>query len=493
MSDPADLTMAEAGRALRAGELSAVELFEAVRQRASMTEANLHAYLTLDAEGARAAAEAADAAFAGGVDAGPLQGIPIAVKDNMATRGLETTCGSKILSGYLPPYDATAVQRLRTGGAVIVGKTNLDEFAMGSSTENSAYGPTRNPWDTDRVPGGSSGGSAAAVAAGSALAALGSDTGGSIRQPASLCGVVGMKPTYGLVSRYGLVAFASSLDQIGPIGRTVEDAITLLSAVAGWDPRDATSYRGDLPDFSAAVDQGIAGLRVGVVRELSGEGIDPEVQEVFGGMVDALAADGAAVTEVSLPSFSHALSAYYLIAPAECSANLARFDGVRYGLRVEGATVEEMMAASRAEGFGPEVIRRVLLGTYALSAGYYDAFYGRAQKVRTLIIQDFATAYEHVDVLVSPVSPTTAFALGERVDDPLSMYLSDLCTIPLNLAGDPGISVPIGTDSGGLPVGFQVMAPALGEAVLFQAAAAVERLADFTARPVMATSEVTTP
>ncbi len=493
MSDPADLTMAEAGRALRAGELSSVELFEAVRQRASMTEANLHAYLTLDAEGARAAAEAADAAFAGGVDAGPLQGIPIAVKDNMATRGLETTCGSKILSGYLPPYDATAVQRLRTGGAVIVGKTNLDEFAMGSSTENSGYGPTRNPWDTDRVPGGSSGGSAAAVAAGSALAALGSDTGGSIRQPASLCGVVGMKPTYGLVSRYGLVAFASSLDQIGPIGRTVEDAITLLSAVAGWDPRDATSYRGDLPDFSAAVDQGIAGLRVGVVRELSGEGIDPEVQEVFGGMVDALAADGAAVTEVSLPSFSHALSAYYLIAPAECSANLARFDGVRYGLRVEGATVEEMMAASRAEGFGPEVIRRVLLGTYALSAGYYDAFYGRAQKVRTLIIQDFATAYEHVDVLVSPVSPTTAFALGERVDDPLSMYLSDLCTIPLNLAGDPGISVPIGTDSGGLPVGFQVMAPALGEAVLFQAAAAVERLADFTARPVMATSEVTTP
>ncbi len=493
MSDPADLTMAEAGRALRAGELSSVELFEAVRQRASMTEANLHAYLTLDAEGARAAAEAADAAFAGGVDAGPLQGIPIAVKDNMATRGLETTCGSKILSGYLPPYDATAVQRLRTGGAVIVGKTNLDEFAMGSSTENSGYGPTRNPWDTDRVPGGSSGGSAAAVAAGSALAALGSDTGGSIRQPASLCGVVGMKPTYGLVSRYGLVAFASSLDQIGPIGRTVEDAITLLSAVAGWDPRDATSYRGDLPDFSAAVDQGIAGLRVGVVRELSGEGIDPEVQEVFGGMVDALAADGAAVTEVSLPSFSHALSAYYLIAPAECSANLARFDGVRYGLRVEGATVEEMMAASRAQGFGPEVIRRVLLGTYALSAGYYDAFYGRAQKVRTLIIQDFATAYEHVDVLVSPVSPTTAFALGERVDDPLSMYLSDLCTIPLNLAGDPGISVPIGTDSGGLPVGFQVMAPALGEAVLFQAAAAVERLADFTARPVMATSEVTTP
>ncbi len=490
MTDPADLTVAAAGGALRSGELTSQELTDAVLRRAAVTESHLHAYLTLDQDGARAAAAAADEALAAGDDRGPLHGIPIALKDNMVTRGMETTCSSRILAGYRPPYDATVVSRLRDAGAVITGKTNLDEFAMGSSTENSAYGPTRNPWDTERVPGGSSGGAAAVVAAGSALGALGSDTGGSIRQPAALCGVVGMKPTYGLVSRYGLVAFASSLDQIGPISRSVGDAADLLAAVAGHDPDDATSYRGEVPDFTARLEAGPAGLRVGVVTELSEEGIDPEVVAAFRATIDRLAAEGAEIVELSLPSTAYALSAYYLIAPAEASANLARFDGVRYGLRLDGSTVEDMMAATRADGFGPEVQRRILLGTYALSAGYYDAFYGQAQKVRTLIRRDFAAAYEQADVLVSPTSPTTAFLLGERTDDPLAMYLSDACSIPSNMAGDPAISVPVGLDGRGLPVGFQVMAPALGEQVLFRAAAAVEHLAGFTARPALATSEV---
>jgi aspartyl-tRNA(Asn)/glutamyl-tRNA(Gln) amidotransferase subunit A len=489
MSDPADLTIAEAGAALRDGGLSSAELLEAVRRRATMTEAILHSYLTIDAAGAEAAAAAADAAFAKGEDRGPLQGIPVALKDNMVTRGVETTAGSQILAGWRPPYDGTAVARLRQSGAVIVGKTNLDEFAMGSSTENSAYGPSRNPWDADRVPGGSSGGSAAVVSVGSALAAFGSDTGGSIRQPAALCGVVGMKPTYGLVSRYGLIAFASSLDQIGPFTRTVEDSVIALEAVAGHDPFDATSYRGEFPEFGARLGEGVDGLRVGVVTELAGDGIEPGVLSAFTAMLERLAAAGAVIEEMSLPSISYALSAYYLIAPAECSANLARFDGVRFGLREEGDTVEEMMAATRAAGFGPEVTRRILLGTYALSAGYYDAFYGQAQKVRTLVIDDFKQAYDRVDVLVTPTSPSTAFTVGERTDDPLAMYLSDICTIPTNLAGDPGISVPIGLDDAGLPIGFQVLAPALGEPVMFQAAAAVERLAEFAVRPQLASSE----
>ncbi len=435
-------------------------------------------------------AEAADAAFAAGEVQGPLQGIPVALKDNMCTRGMPTTCSSKILDGYEPPYDATVAARLRAGGAVIVGKTNLDEFAMGSSTENSAYGPTFNPWDPATVPGGSSGGSAAAVAAGTALVALGSDTGGSIRQPASLCGIVGMKPTYGLVSRYGLIAFASSLDQIGPMTRTVADAVALLETVAGFDPLDATSYRGEVPSFGRSLEAGVAGLRIGVVTELTSEGIDSQVLGAVTSMLDDLAEAGADISEVSLPSTTYGLPAYYLIAPAECSANLARFDGVRYGLRVEGETTEEMMARTRAEGFGPEVVRRVLLGTYALSAGYYDAFYGRALRVRTLIRRDFERAYEDVDVLVSPTSPTTAFAVGERAADPLAMYYSDVCTIPSNLTGDPGISVPIGVDDAGLPIGFQVMAPALEEERLFRVAAEVERLAAFSARPALATSEV---
>ena len=480
MSDPADLTIVEAGSALRSGEITAVALLEAVRRRIAMTEANLHAYLTIDAAGAEASAVAADEAFAGGEDQGPLQGIPIALKDNMVTRGVETTASSQILAGWYPPYDATVVTRLRSAGAIIIGKTNLDEFAMGSSTENSAYGTSRNPWDPERVPGGSSGGSAAAVAVGSALAALGSDTGGSIRQPASLCGVVGMKPTYGLVSRYGLIAFASSLDQIGPIARTVDDALAVLEAISGHDPEDATSYRGETPDFGSQIDRGVDGLRIGVVSELAGAGTEPAVAAAFRDMLERLEGAGAEITELSLPSTEYALSAYYLIAPAECSANLARFDGVRYGLRVEGgATVEDMMAATRAEGFGPEVTRRILLGTYALSAGYYDAYYGQAQKVRTLIKADFDAAFQDVDLIACPVTPTTAFGIGAHGDDPLSMYLEDVFTLPANLAGIPGLSFPVGFDSDGLPIGMQFMAPHLGEPQLFSAAHAYQSAASW--------------
>jgi aspartyl-tRNA(Asn)/glutamyl-tRNA(Gln) amidotransferase subunit A len=396
---------------------------------------------------------------------------------------VETTAGSQILAGYIPPYDATVVAKLRGGGAVIVGKTNLDEFAMGSSTENSAYGPSYNPWDLRRVPGGSSGGSAAAVAAGSALLALGSDTGGSIRQPASLCGVVGMKPTYGTVSRYGLIAFASSLDQIGPFTRTVEDSALALSSIWGQDPMDSTSHSGEYPDPLAALDRGVDGLTVGIVTELSGEGFEPAVEAATRDTVTRLEKSGVEVVEVSLPTFEIALSAYYLIAPAEASSNLARFDGIRYGLRVEGATTEELMARTRAEGFGPEVTRRILLGTYSLSAGYYDAFYGQAQRVRAAIQEDFARAYNQVDVLVSPTSPTVAFEAGARTADPLAMYLSDICNIPANLAGHPAISVPIGLDESGLPIGFQVMAPPLGEQVMYQVAAEVERQAGFDLVP----------
>lgn len=484
----ADLTIVEAGSALRKDETSARALLESVLERAAFTEADIHAYLTIDREGAKSAANVADDELTGGVDRGPLHGIPIALKDNMCTRGIETTCSSRILAGYRPPYDATAVVRLKAAGAVIVGKTNLDEFAMGSSTENSAYGPTRNPWDPTRVPGGSSGGSAAVVAVGSALGALGSDTGGSIRQPASLCGVVGLKPTYGLVSRFGLVAFGSSLDQIGPLTKTVEDAAHLFAAVAGHDPLDATSYPGPVPVVADQLNKGVAGLRVGVIAQFSGEGIQTDVATAVGGVVDRLSAAGAQVKEVDLPVFELALSAYYLVAPAEASANLARFDGVRYGLRLPGGTVEEMMGATRADGFGPEVTRRILLGTYALSAGYYDAFYGQAQKVRANLRRQLEDVYRSFDVLVSPTSPTTAFALGAKTDDPLSMYLSDVCNIPANLAGHPAITVPIGLDRDGLPIGFQIMAPSLGEAMLFRVAAEVERIANFEAVPAMAVS-----
>jgi len=486
LSSLTDLNIVEAGELLRSGEVTAVGLLEAVFDRAHKTEAQLHAFLTLDYGGARAAAEAADDHLAAGIDQGPLQGIPVALKDNMCTRGVETTAASQILAGYHPPYDATVVTRLRDAGAVIVGKTNLDEFAMGSSTENSGYGTSFNPWDISRVPGGSSGGSAAAVAIGSAFTALGSDTGGSIRQPASLSGIVGLKPTYGTVSRYGLIAFASSLDQIGPLSKTVTDAALTLETVWGHDPLDATSYAGPYPDPASGLDLGVSGMKVGVVTELSGEGYEPEVEAAVARMIDQLAKAGAEIVELSLPTFEIALSAYYLIAPAECSANLARFDGIRYGHRAEGATTEALMARTRAEGFGPEVTRRILLGTYALSAGYYDAFYGQAQRVRAAIQEDFARAYESVDVLVSPTSPTVAFKAGDRVDDPLAMYLSDICTIPSNLSGHPAMSVPIGVDAQGLPIGFQVMAPALGESTMFRVAAEVERLAAFAAKPQLA-------
>ncbi|MBX3287412.1 MAG: Asp-tRNA(Asn)/Glu-tRNA(Gln) amidotransferase subunit GatA [Actinobacteria bacterium] len=473
---PAPNTALALAAAIRAGERSAVDVLDEHLARIEAAEPEIHAFNVVNAEAARPVAEAVDRRVADGEDPGALAGVPLALKDNLCTRGVPTTCSSKILEGWVPPYDATVVERLLASGAVVVGKTNLDEFAMGSSTENSAFGPTRNPVDTSRVPGGSSGGSAAAVAAGFAPISLGSDTGGSIRQPAALCGVVGVKPTYGLVSRYGLIAFASSLDQIGPFATTVADAALLLEVIAGHDPADATSIPQDVPAISDHLDDGVAGLRVGLVSELMGEGIHPDVAARVREAADALAAAGATVEEVSVPAVTYGLSAYYLIAPAEASSNLARFDGVRYGLRVDGATTNEMMVNTRTAGFGDEVKRRIMLGTYALSAGYYDAFYGKAQKVRTLICRDFAAAYERFDVLLSPTSPTTAFELG-AIHDPLTMYLNDICTIPTNLAGHAAMSVPFGTGAHGLPVGVQVLAPALGEVPMFQAAAAIEAAA----------------
>jgi len=462
--------------AVRTGERSALDVVEEHLARIEAAEADVHAFNLVTADQARAAAAAVDQRVADGEDPGPLAGVPVALKDNMCTRGVVTTASSKILEGWVPPYDATVVERLRASGAVVVGKTNLDEFAMGSSTENSAFGPTHNPLDLARVPGGSSGGSAAAVAAGFAPLSLGSDTGGSIRQPAAFCGVVGVKPTYGVVSRYGLIAFASSLDQIGPFADTVADAALLLEAIAGHDPADATSIPQDAPDISPHLSDGVAGLRVGLITELMGEGIAPDIAARVREAADALAAAGATVEEVSVPAVTYGLSAYYLIAPAEASSNLARFDGVRYGLRVEGGTTNDMMVATRTAGFGDEVKRRIMLGTYALSAGYYDAFYGQAQKVRTLIVRDFAAAYERFDVLLSPTAPTTAFEIG-AIADPLTMYLNDICTIPTNLAGHPAMSVPFGTGTDGLPVGVQVLAPALGEIAMFRAAAALEAAA----------------
>jgi aspartyl-tRNA(Asn)/glutamyl-tRNA(Gln) amidotransferase subunit A len=465
------------------GEVSAVEIARAHVDRIAATDAAVHAFLHVDTDGALAAAAAVDAARAAGEPLGPLAGVPVAVKDVLATRGLPTTCGSRILAGWVPPYDATVVVRLRAAGAVVLGKTNMDEFAMGSSTENSAYGPTGNPWDLSRVPGGSGGGSAAALAAFQAPLALGTDTGGSIRQPAAVTGTVGVKPTYGGVSRYGLVAFSSSLDQAGPCARTVLDAALLHGTIAGHDPRDSTSIDVGVPDVVAAAragaqPDGVRGLRVGVVRELGGEGYQPGVQARFAETVALLEQRGAEVVEVSCPSFGYALPAYYLIAPSEASSNLARFDAMRYGLRVgdDGTrSAEEVMALTRGAGFGPEVKRRIMIGTYALSSGYYDAYYGQAQKVRTLIGRDVAAAFEQVDVLVSPTTPTTAFPIGERVDDPLAMYKADLCTIPANLAGIAAGSFPCGlADEDGLPVGFHVMAPALADDRLYRVGAAVE-------------------
>ena len=467
-------TALEIAAAVRAGERTARATVDEHLAAIDAREAELHAFNLVLADEARAAADAIDARVAAGEDVGPLAGVPIALKDNMCTRGIPTTCSSKILDGWCPPYDATVVDRLRAAGAVVIGKTNLDEFAMGSSTENSAFGPTRNPHDPPRVPGGSSGGSAAAVAAGFAPLALGSDTGGSIRQPAALCGVVGVKPTYGLVSRYGLIAFASSLDQIGPFTNTVADAAALLEAIGGHDPMDTTSIPEPFPSLSDHLGEGVEGLRVGIVREfLDAEGLAPDVSARVRAAADALAAAGAKVDEASVPATIYGLSAYYLIAPAEASSNLARYDGVRYGLRVDAPTTAEMNAASRTAGFGAEVKRRIMLGTYALSAGYYDAYYGKAQKVRTLILRDFDRAYEQFDVLIGPTAPSTAFAFGAKAD-PLAMYLNDVFTIPSNLAGHPAMSVPYGNGDDGLPIGVQVLAPALGEVTMFRAAAALE-------------------
>ena len=471
--------------AVRAGERSARSVVEEHLAVIDSHEGEIHAFNLVLADEALTRADDLDRRIADGEDPGPLAGVPVALKDNLCTRGIDTTCGSRILAGWRPPYDATVVERLAGAGAVAIGKTNLDEFAMGSSTENSAFGPTRNPLDTSRVPGGSSGGSAAAVAAGFAPLALGSDTGGSIRQPAALCGTVGVKPTYGRVSRYGLVAFGSSLDQIGPFANSVEDAALLLEVIGGHDPRDSTSIPEASPDLLGGLGQGVEGLRIGLISELMGgpdqaasvEGIADDVRARVEQAAEVLAAAGATVEHASVPSTIYGLSAYYLIAPAEASSNLARFDGVRFGLRVDADTAAEMNTATRTAGFGDEVKRRIMLGTYALSAGYYDAYYGKSQKVRTLIQQDFARAYESFDLLLSPTAPTTAFPLGDKTGDPMLMYLNDVCTIPSNLAGHPSMSVPFGSGDDGLPVGVQVLAPALAEATMFRAAAVLEEAA----------------
>ncbi|MGH9025413.1 MAG: Asp-tRNA(Asn)/Glu-tRNA(Gln) amidotransferase subunit GatA [Acidimicrobiia bacterium] len=472
------MTAIETAAAVRSGARSAAEVLEESLAAIDGRDAALHAFLLVAADAARAAATTVDATVARGDDPGPLAGVPVALKDNLCWRGVPTTCGSKILEGWRPPYTATVVERVLAAGGVPIGKTNMDEFAMGSSTENSAFGPTRNPHDPSRVPGGSSGGSAVAVAAGFTPLALGSDTGGSVRQPAALSGVVGVKPTYGAVSRYGLVAFASSLDQIGPFATTVADAALLLDVVAGPDPCDSTSVPAAPATLVAATDGGVEGMRIGVVEELTDvDGLQAEVGDAVEEAARALEKAGAAVERVSVPSTRYGISAYYLIAPAEASSNLARYDGVRYGLRVDAVDTTAMNARTRAAGFGPEVKRRVMLGTYALSAGYYDAYYGRAQRVRTLIIRDFARAYERFDALLTPTSPTTAFELGAKTDDPLTMYLSDVCTIPTPLAGHAAMSVPFGADESGLPIGIQVLVDALREPTMFRVARAIEEAA----------------
>jgi aspartyl-tRNA(Asn)/glutamyl-tRNA(Gln) amidotransferase subunit A len=478
-SDLTRLTAVQIAEAVASGQASAVEVARAHLDRIEAVEPDVHAFLHVAPEAALAAAREVDRRRAAGEPLGPLAGVPLALKDVITTKDMPTTCGSRILEGWRPPYDATITQRLRQAGIVILGKTNMDEFAMGSSTENSAYGVSRNPWDLSRVPGGSSGGSSAAVAAYEAPLAIGTDTGGSIRQPAAVCGIVGTKPTYGGSSRYGLVAFASSLDTPGPLARTVLDAALLHEAISGHDWRDSTSVDAPVPPVVAAARQpDVSGLRVGVVAEFSGEGYQSGVLAKFHEAVELLESLGAKVVEVSCPHFTYALPAYYLIAPSECSSNLARFDAMRYGLRVgdDGvASADEVMSLTREAGFGPEVKRRIMLGTYALSSGYYDAYYGKAQQVRTLICGDFDTAFGEVDVLISPTTPTTAFPIGERADDPVAMYLADLCTIPSDLAGNAAISVPCGlAPEDGLPVGLQIMAPALADDRCYRVAGAVE-------------------
>ncbi|TRW43277.1 Asp-tRNA(Asn)/Glu-tRNA(Gln) amidotransferase subunit GatA [Georgenia yuyongxinii] len=481
MSELIRRSAAELAALLSAKEVSSVEVTSAHLDRMAAVDGDVHAFLHTNTDEALAAAAAVDARRVAGEDLPELAGVPIAVKDIVVTKGQVTTAASKILEGWVPPYDATLVTRLRAAGMPILGKTNLDEFAMGSSTEHSAYGNTRNPWDLERIPGGSGGGSAAAVAAYEAPLAIGTDTGGSIRQPAAVTGTVGVKPTYGSVSRYGLIAMASSLDQAGPVTRTVLDAALLHEVIGGYDPLDSTSLTDPATGYvTAARAEDLKGLRVGIVKELGGEGYAPGVRRSFEESVDLLTQAGAEVVEVSCPSFDYALAAYYLIMPAEASSNLAKFDGMRFGLRVEPAdgpaTAERVMAATRGAGFGDEVKRRIILGTHVLSAGYYDAYYGSAQKVRTLIQRDFAQAFTQADVLVSPTAPTTAFKFGEKLDDPMAMYLNDVATIPANLAGIPGISLPSGLSDDGLPVGFQVLAPAREDARLYRVGGVLERL-----------------
>jgi aspartyl-tRNA(Asn)/glutamyl-tRNA(Gln) amidotransferase subunit A len=483
MTDLTRSTADELAQSLAAKEVSSVEVTQALVDRIGAVDGAIHAFLHVDADGALATAADIDDRRARGEQLSYLAGVPIAVKDVLATRGMPTTCGSKILDGWIPPYDATVTAKLKAAGLPILGKTNMDEFAMGSSTEHSAYGPTHNPWDTTRIPGGSGGGSAAAVAAFEAPLAIGTDTGGSIRQPGALTGTVGVKPTYGGVSRYGLVAMASSLDQAGPVTRTVLDAALLHELIAGHDPRDSTSIPDAVPAVVAAARRAdVKGLRIGIVKELGGEGFQPGVQARFTEAVDLLTAAGAEVVEVSIPSTKYALGAYYLVMPSEASSNLAKFDAMRYGVRVPPAGVddpsaEQVMASSRDAGFGDEVKRRIILGTYALSSGYYDAYYGSAQKVRTVLARDFDAAFADVDLLVSPTSPTTAYPLGEKLDDPLAMYLGDVATIPANLVGIPGLSLPVGlADEDGLPVGLQFLAPQKADDRLYNAAAALERL-----------------
>jgi aspartyl-tRNA(Asn)/glutamyl-tRNA(Gln) amidotransferase subunit A len=476
----------ELHRQLIRKERSSLEITQEALDRIQALEPKVHSFLSVTSEQALEQARQVDAKIAAGEEIGLLAGIPIGIKDNMCTKGIRTTCASRILENFVPPYESTVTQKLKDAGAVMVGKTNLDEFAMGSSTENSAYQLTANPWDLERVPGGSSGGSAAAVASGECVVALGSDTGGSIRQPASFCGVVGMKPTYGLVSRYGLVAFASSLDQIGPFGQTVEDAAILLNAIAGYDPNDATSLKVEIPDYVKSLKPDLqprGRLRIGIIKETFGEGLDPIVEEVVTKAIAQLQSLGAEIHVISCPRFRYGLPTYYIIAPSEASANLARYDGVKYGLRTPDAdNLLSMYTKTRAAGFGKEVKRRIMLGTYTLSAGYYDAYYLKAQKVRTLIKQDFEAAFEKVDVLVCPTAPTTAFKAGEKTEDPLSMYLGDLMTIPVNLAGLPGMSVPCGFDEKGLPIGLQLIGKVLREDQLFQVAYAYEQSTEWHLR-----------
>jgi aspartyl-tRNA(Asn)/glutamyl-tRNA(Gln) amidotransferase subunit A len=469
-----DLTIHELGARFRQNDATPTEAAREYLDRIAALDPKVKAYLTVTAEAALARAAEADARFKTGAPLGPLDGVPLGLKDVLCTRGVRTTAGSRILEGFVPPYDATVVARLARAGAVILGKLNMDEFAMGSSTENSGYFATRNPWDLSRVPGGSSGGSAAAVAADLAAATLGTDTGGSIRQPAAFCGTVGLKPTYGRVSRYGLIAFASSLDQIGPFAKDVEDAALMLQAIAGHDPMDSTSAAVPVPDYAAGLGQGVEGLKVGIPAEYFIEGLDPEVETAVRAAIEILKGLGAKTESVSLPHTEYGLAAYYVIGPAEASSNLARYDGVKYGLRVPGARdLIDMYSRTRGAGFGAEVKRRVMLGTYALSAGYYDAYYGKAQKVRTLVQRDFQKAFERVDVIVAPTTPSAAFRTGEK-EDPLSMYLNDVFTIPVNLAGLPGVSVPAGFTKGGLPVGLQVIGKAFDEAAVLRTAKAYE-------------------